>query len=130
MLDRRLDQPEVARLSLEHAVAFEPAPGPVRDALTRHLVRHGETGILVAALSMEAEHERDDDRASRLLYAAARLITDKLGAATHRAPAAAPAPTRDRAPTCPASRTRRTSSPAPRRARRCTRRAGGASWPS
>src|SRR6185437_10792452 len=64
------------------AVAFEPAPGPVRDALTRHLVRHGETGILVSSLSVEAEHERDDDRASRLYYAAARLVTDKLGAPT------------------------------------------------
>ncbi len=88
VLDHRLNQPEAARLALEHAVAFEPAPGPVRDALTRHLVRHDETGTLVASLSMEAEHERDDDRASRLLYAAARLITDKLGAATQRAAAA------------------------------------------
>lgn len=82
VLDRRLDQPELARLSLERAVAFEPAPGPVRDALTRHLVRHDETGILVGSLSVEAEHERDDDRASRLLYAAARLVIDKLGAPT------------------------------------------------
>ena len=82
VLDRRLDQPEQARLSLERAVAFEPAPGPVRDAFTRHLVRHDETGILVGSLSVEAEHERDDDRASRLLYVAARLIVDKLGAPT------------------------------------------------
>ena len=80
VLDLRLAQPEVARLALERAVAFEPAPGPVRDALTRHLVRHDEPGILVGSLSVEAEHERDDDRASRLLYCAARLLTDKLGA--------------------------------------------------
>ncbi len=80
VLDRRLRQPEVARLALEHAVAFEPAPGPVRDALTRHLVRHDETGILVSSLAIEAEHERDDDRASRLVYSAARMVTDKLGA--------------------------------------------------
>jgi tetratricopeptide (TPR) repeat protein len=80
VLDRRLGQPEQARLALERAVAFEPAPGPVRQALTRHLVRHGETGILVGSLSVEAEHERDDDRASRLLYTAARLVVDKLGA--------------------------------------------------
>lgn len=82
VLDRRLGQPETARLALERAVAFEPAPGPVRDALSRHLVRHDETGILVGSLSVEAEHERDDDRASRLLYTAARLIIDKLGSPT------------------------------------------------
>ena len=79
VLDRRLQQVEMARMSLERAVAFEPAPGPVRDALTRHLVRHDETGILVGSLSVEAEHERDDDRASRLWYTAARLMVDKLG---------------------------------------------------
>ena len=80
VLDRRLGQTEAARLSLERAAAFEPAPGPVRDALSRHLVRHDETGTLVESLSVEAEHERDDDRAARLLYTAARLVTDKLGA--------------------------------------------------
>jgi cellulose synthase operon protein C len=82
VLDRRLSRPEVARLALERAVAFEPAPGPVRDALSRHLVRHDETGILVGSLAVEAEHERDDDRASRLLYCAASLVTDKLGSPT------------------------------------------------
>ena len=82
VLDRRLGQTEAARLALERAVAFEPAPGPVRDALTHHLVRHDETGILIGSLSVEAEHERDDDRASRLLYTAARLLTDKLGSPT------------------------------------------------
>jgi tetratricopeptide (TPR) repeat protein len=89
VLDRRLDQPEVARLALERAVAFEPAPGPVRDALSRHLVRRGETGILIASLNVEAEHERDDDRASRLLYTAARMIVDKLGAPSRVADARA-----------------------------------------
>jgi tetratricopeptide (TPR) repeat protein len=94
VLDRRLGQTEVARLALERAVAFEPAPGPVRDALTHHLVRHDETGILVGSLSVEAEHERDDDRASRLLYLASRLLTDKLGApsAVSEAPARAGIP--------------------------------------
>jgi tetratricopeptide (TPR) repeat protein len=81
VLDRRLGRPEVARIALERAVAYEPAPGPVRDAYTRHLVRHDETSILVGSLSVEAEHERDDDRASRLLYTASRLLTDRLGAA-------------------------------------------------
>lgn len=94
VLDRQLDQPEAARLALERAVAFEPAPGPVRDGLTRHLVRHDETGILVGSLSVEAEHERDDDRASRLLYTAARLVVDKLGSksAVTEGPARASAP--------------------------------------
>jgi tetratricopeptide (TPR) repeat protein len=82
VLDGHLAQPEMARLALERAVAFEPAPGPVRDALTRHLIRHDETATLVGSLSVEAEHERDDDRASRLLYTAARLIVDKLGGPT------------------------------------------------
>jgi tetratricopeptide (TPR) repeat protein len=82
VLDRRLDQPELARMALERAVAFEPAPGPVRDALTRHLVRHDETALLVESLSVEAEHERDDDRAARLYYTAARLVIDKLGSRT------------------------------------------------
>ncbi|MFT3767764.1 MAG: tetratricopeptide repeat protein [Minicystis sp.] len=82
VLDRRLSQPELARMALERAVAFEPAPGPVRDALTRHLVRHDETAILITSLAVEADHERDDDRASRLLYTAARLVVDKLGAKT------------------------------------------------
>jgi tetratricopeptide (TPR) repeat protein len=94
VLDRRLDQPEAARMALERAVAFEPAPGPVRDALSRHLVRHDETGVLVGSLAVEAEHERDDDRAARLYYTAARLLVDRLGAgsavADGRARAGAP----------------------------------------
>ena len=81
VLDERLDQPELARMALERAVAFEPAPGPVRDALVRHLVRHDHAALLVESLIAEAEHERDDDRASRLLYTAARLLVDRLGAA-------------------------------------------------
>jgi tetratricopeptide (TPR) repeat protein len=79
VLDRRLGHPEKALVALERAVAIEPAPGPVRDALARHLVRHQQTAKLVESLAVEAEHERDDDRASRLLYAASRLLVDKLG---------------------------------------------------
>ncbi len=79
VLDRRLGHHEKALVALERAVSFEPAPGPVRDALTRHLVRHQQTAKLAASLAVEAEHERDDDRASRLLYAASRVLVDKLG---------------------------------------------------
>jgi tetratricopeptide (TPR) repeat protein len=79
VLDRRLAQPGLALAALERAAAFEPAPGPVRDALTRHLVRHGRIDKLVESLAVEASHERDDDRAARLLYTAARHLVDKLG---------------------------------------------------
>ncbi|MFO0759069.1 MAG: tetratricopeptide repeat protein [Byssovorax sp.] len=79
VLDRRLGQPDLALAALDRAASFEPAPGPVRDALTRHLIRHRETTRLVASWAVEAEHERDGDRAARLLYAAARHLVDKLG---------------------------------------------------
>ncbi|MGK4008167.1 cellulose synthase [Sorangium sp. So ce1036] len=78
VLDRKLSRPELALASLEGAVVFDPSPGPVRDALRRHLVHHDGIVGLVSALAMEADHERDDDRASRLLYMAARLLIDKL----------------------------------------------------
>lgn len=80
-----LGQPDVARLALERAVALEPAPGPVRDALTRHLVRHAEPLALAASLAAEADLERDDDRASRLLYTAGRVFVDKLAPTSVRA---------------------------------------------
>ncbi|WP_437335190.1 cellulose synthase [Sorangium sp. So ce394] len=78
VLDRKLHKPELALASLEGAIAFDPGPGPVREALRRHLVHHDGIVGLVSALSMEAEHERDDERASRLLYTAARLLIDKI----------------------------------------------------
>ncbi len=81
VLDRGLGQPDAAFVALQRAVAFEPAPGPVRGAFTRHLVRHHRAVDLVASLSTEADHERDDDRASRLLYTAARVLVDQLGTA-------------------------------------------------
>lgn len=79
VLDVHLKQPDIALRSLQGAVALEPAPGPVRDALYRHLVRHANNRELVDALSVEADHERADDRASRLFYTAARVLVDKLG---------------------------------------------------
>jgi tetratricopeptide (TPR) repeat protein len=96
VLDRRLGKPDVALRALKQAVAFEPAPGPVRDALSRHLVLHKQNRELVEAFEVETDHERDDDRASRLLYTAARLLIDKLGSPSPGAePSALAAMTQD-----------------------------------
>lgn len=78
LLELRLEQSDLALASLERAVAFEAAPGPVRDALTRHLVRNDRAPALATALASEAEREADDARASRLDYAAARLLSERL----------------------------------------------------
>ncbi|MDI1450599.1 cellulose synthase [Polyangium sp. 6x1] len=100
VLDDMLQQPALATAALERAVNFEPAPGPVRAALARHHVRHDDPRALCESLSAEAEHELDDDRASRLLYTAARIQCERLrdpheaiallGRATSRAPAGTP----------------------------------------
>jgi tetratricopeptide (TPR) repeat protein len=89
-----------AHAALESAVALVPAPGPVRAALTTHLAKHDRDVGLVEALRHEAGEEADDDRASRLLYAAARLCLGKresrpeatqlLQQAAQRAPAGTP----------------------------------------
>ena len=78
VLDHRLNEADLARSALERAVSFVPGPGPVRDALTRHLVLHNGLTVLTRSLTFEAEQEQDHDRASRLLYTAARLLADKL----------------------------------------------------
>lgn len=78
VLDKVLHQPQQARAALDHAVAFDPSPGPVRDAMTRHLVVHAQQKDLVESLTTEAAHERDDARGSRLLYTAARLLVDAV----------------------------------------------------
>jgi cellulose synthase operon protein C len=94
-----LRQADDAQGALERAVSLAPAPGPVRDALVRHLVHHGKDPPLVPALCVEADQEPDDDRASRLFYTAARIVIDKLRAPTDaimilsRASARAPATT-------------------------------------
>ncbi|WP_437590070.1 tetratricopeptide repeat protein [Sorangium sp. So ce1000] len=100
VLDRKLHRPELALASLEGAITFDPGPGPVREALRRHLVHHDGIVGLVSALSLEADHEGDDDRAARLLYTAARLLIDKIRSpadavpllrrASSRAPAGSP----------------------------------------
>lgn len=78
LLEMHLEKPDLALTALERAVSFESAPGPVRDAFTRHLVRNDRAQALASALTSEAERELDDARASRLDYAAARLLSDRL----------------------------------------------------
>jgi len=100
VLDEALGQKALATAALDRAVSFEPVPGPVREALNRHLVRHDELRTLCESLPAEAEHEIDDDRASRLLYTAARILAERLrdpheaitllGRASSRAPAGTP----------------------------------------
>jgi tetratricopeptide (TPR) repeat protein len=78
LLARSGERAEEASASLWRAVALEPLPGPVRDALTRHLVRRGDLPGLVTTWTAEANAEADDGRAARLLYLAARLQVDRL----------------------------------------------------
>ncbi|MEZ4300439.1 MAG: tetratricopeptide repeat protein [Polyangiaceae bacterium] len=80
LLETRLEQADLALASLERAIAFESTPGPVRDALTRHLVRNDRVQVLANALASEAERETDDARASRLDYTAARLLCERMQA--------------------------------------------------
>lgn len=63
--------------ALQRAVVLVPSPGPVRSALAAHLARFDRDAGLVEALRDEAAEETDDDRASRLLYAASRLAQGK-----------------------------------------------------
>jgi len=106
--DDVLGQHDLARAALIRATTLDPASGAVRDALTRHLVVRGATEGLVQSLVIEAEGETDHDRASRLLYTAARMLIDKLDqpaaavALLQKAVARAPAqsPTRRRALGC------------------------------
>ncbi len=103
VLDDALGMPQQAAAALEKAVSLQPAPGPVRAALGRHHLRHDDPRALCESLSAEAEHEADAQRASRLLYTSARIVTERvrdlndgavlLGRAALRAPDGAP-PTR------------------------------------
>ncbi|MBK9264796.1 MAG: tetratricopeptide repeat protein [Polyangiaceae bacterium] len=98
-LDDALTQPQQAAGALEKAVALQPAPGPVRAAFARHYVKHDNPRALCDSLAAEADHEVEDQRASRLLYAAARIGCERLkdltegalllGRAASRAPASA-----------------------------------------
>lgn len=100
VLDELLGQPDLAAAALDRAVGFEPEPGPVRSALDRHHVRHDDARALCESLAAEAEHEIDDDRASRLLYTASRILAERardvreaialLARASARAPSGTP----------------------------------------
>jgi tetratricopeptide (TPR) repeat protein len=74
----RLHRPEAARAALEQAMDLDGGLGPVRAAYTRHLIVHQEIGLLVNAWAAEAALEGDTPRAGRLLYAAARLASERL----------------------------------------------------
>jgi tetratricopeptide (TPR) repeat protein len=78
LLDGKLGQPEQALAALRRAVALQPLPGAVRDALTRFLVAHKHEQALGEALEEEAEFETDNERSARLLYTAARLRAERL----------------------------------------------------
>ena len=80
ILDEVLNQADYAQSALERAVVMQPAPGPVRDAFNRHLIRHARDGALVQSLSAESDQEPDNGRAARVLYTAARIAIDKLRA--------------------------------------------------
>ncbi len=100
VLDEALTQPGQAANALEKAVGLQPAPGPVRSSFGRHHIRHDNPRTLCDSLAAEAEHETEDHRASRLLYAAARIGCERLkdltegavflGRAASRAPAGLP----------------------------------------
>ncbi|NUP08756.1 MAG: cellulose synthase [Polyangiaceae bacterium] len=79
ILERQLKQVPGAREALKRGVSLAPNPGPVRNALVRHLARHDRDQGLADALRVEAERESDADRAARLLYASARISFDRLG---------------------------------------------------
>jgi len=73
---RRFD---AARAALEAALELDPGVGPVRDAYVRHLIVHDDFERLVDAWTAEATLEGDTARAGRMLYAAARLASERLG---------------------------------------------------
>lgn len=78
VVERALGDVSQARDALDRGVDLEPNPGPVRQALVRHLSRHDRDATLANALRVEAEREADNARASRLLYAASRIALDRL----------------------------------------------------
>lgn len=78
--ERQMKDPAAAREALKRGVALAPGPGPVRSALVRHLAKHDRDTGLAEALRVEADRETDSDRASRLLYASARISLDRLSA--------------------------------------------------
>src|SRR5579859_2905286 len=74
----RLRKPDTARAALEASLELAPGIGAVRDAYTRHLIAHDEFQRLVDAWTIEAAIEGDTPRGGRLLYATARLASERL----------------------------------------------------
>ena len=74
----RLHRPDAARAALEEAMELDGGIGPVRSSYTRHLIVFQDVGLLVNAWAAEATLEGDTPRAGRLLYAAARLASERL----------------------------------------------------
>jgi tetratricopeptide (TPR) repeat protein len=74
----KLGRPDKARAAFEAALAMDGQIGPVRDAYTRHLLLQGQTEALIKAWASEAALETDGARTARLLYAAARLASERL----------------------------------------------------
>jgi tetratricopeptide (TPR) repeat protein len=74
----KLRRPDAARAALEGAMQLDGGIGPVRDAYTRHLIARQNANLLVGAWADEATLEGDTPRAGRLLYAAARLASERL----------------------------------------------------
>lgn len=77
ILENELKDSKLALESLERGVELEPNPGPVRASLVRHLVVHDNGERLGVALRVEGEREADNARASRMFYAAARIMADR-----------------------------------------------------
>jgi tetratricopeptide (TPR) repeat protein len=78
MLLEKLKRPDAARAALEGAMQLDGGLGPVRDAYTRHLILRQNANLLVSAWADEASLEGDTSHAGRLLYAAARLASERL----------------------------------------------------
>ena len=74
----RLGRSDAARAAFEAALALDGRIGPVRDAYVRHLLLQGQIETVVKAWAAEAALETDGPRAARLLYFAARLVSERL----------------------------------------------------
>ena len=77
LLDR-IGRADAARAALQCAVRLDGRSPLVRRALTRHLSMHREHDALALAWAEEAGFESDPRRASRLEYAAGRILSERL----------------------------------------------------
>jgi len=77
LLDR-IGRVDAARAALQCALRLDGRSPLVRRALTRHLSMHREHDALALAWAEEAGFESDPRRASRLEYAAGRILSERL----------------------------------------------------